>query len=43
MSLIEEEMTELIWELYEKSIPSKEVQVLREKYDPGWNNVEVLS
>lgn len=35
--LLSEEMEELIWENYEKSIPQEEMHELRERYDKGWN------
>jgi len=36
-ALISEEMEELIWENIEKSIPRAEMEILRERYDPGWS------
>jgi hypothetical protein len=36
-SLVQEEMDEIIWESYEKSIPSSDMAIMREKYDEGWN------
>jgi len=35
--LISEEMEELIFEEMEKSIPSREMAILREQLDGGWN------
>ena len=37
---ISEEIEETIWEDYEKQIPYAEMAELREKYDPGWNEVD---
>lgn len=35
--LLSEELEEMIWENYEKTIPQVEMNELREKYDQGWN------